>query len=183
MSNITVASYKHKQRPGRGGGGWDRQMERAKQNKKEFKTAKSWDRVESKQTAAQPTQSKLSPTLRLAIKQIPMWCSRTQRITTVYLRYQELHLDGTEEGKLIHPDMQQQWMFPLRKLQPCFSLKHFVWFSVWGDKYDRAHGNTGVIAGPADFTKYNATQIWAGWCYRCSKWDHHSSPYFPFKQS
>lgn len=98
-----------------------RQADGESKKKKELempKYTKSRDMMRSKHPATQPT---LPSPRQMAIRQIPMWCSQTRKITTVYLSYQELHWDGTEEGSLIHPYMKQQWMLHLRKLQLCYS--------------------------------------------------------------
>lgn len=72
-------------------------------------------RGSSRYSAAQPTQSNLSSPTQMAIMHIPMCCSQTQKLTSVYLSCEQLLLSGTGEGTLIHPDKKQQQVFHKNK--------------------------------------------------------------------
>lgn len=81
-------------------------------------------------SAAQPTQSNLSSPTQMAIMHIPMCCSQTQKLTSVYLSCEQLLLSGTGEGILIHPDKKQQQAFHENKKKKTIKKKsNFVSFT------------------------------------------------------
>lgn len=100
---------------------------RWREQKKEFKMAKdakSWDMVRSKHSATQPT---LSSPCQMALKQIPMWCSQTEKTTTVYPIYIRSFIAMTQKGgNLIHPDIKQQWMLHSRKMTTITTAASFL---------------------------------------------------------
>lgn len=89
-------------------------------------------RGSSRYSAAQPTQSNLSSPTQMAILHIPMCCSQTQKLTSVYLSCEQLLLSGTGEGTLIHPDKKQQQVFHEKKKKKT-KIKQLSFF----------HGNEG----------------------------------------
>lgn len=93
-------------------------------------------RGSSRYSAAQPTQSNLSSPTQMAIMHIPMCCSQTQKLTSVYLSCEQLLLSGTGEGILIHPDKKQQQAFHENKKKKT-KKKQLCFF----------HGNEGVKDG------------------------------------